>query len=197
MKDASSSEEQAQAVLSALDEAIAVGTWDETNFLRVIGKNLREIRDSYVNELGLNRVNKIKTESNLANRVALRAGQQEVFVALYSSEGNNLQTWERILTNLPRQMISRPIYTDEEDVSYLIKSKENKANEAYVAIYINQKDILPISSDKMMRDKFGKPLMCLKDKSINLENIYRFVHFSGVYYYSKGRLIKNNVLDSE
>lgn len=62
---------------------------------------------------------------------------------------------------------------------------------AYVAIYISQSDILHLSADKAPVDKLGKPLLTLKDKSISLENISRFVHVSGVYRYSNGRLIKN------
>jgi intracellular multiplication protein IcmQ len=190
-------EQQAQAILKALDETIATGPWEESNFLRVIGKNLREIRDNFANQLGngLKAQERLKTESNLANRIALRAGQQEVFIALYSTEGNNLQTWERILANLPRQMISRPIYADEKDAQSSIKVKENKVNEAYVAIYIDQNDILAMHPDKTPVDKLGRPLLSLKDRSLHLDNIIRFVHLSGVYRYSKGRLVKNSHAD--
>ena len=88
-------------------------------------------------------------------------------------------------------MISRPIYADEEDVKAVLKTKENKQNEAYVAIYINQSDILPLPPDKASVDKLGKVLLSLKDKTLNLDNISRFVHLSGVYRYANGRLIKN------
>lgn len=190
-------EQQAQTILKALDETIATGPWEESNFLRVIGKNLREIRENFAKQLGgdLRMQEKYKTESNLANRIALRAGQQEVFIALYSTEGTNMQAWERILANLPRQMISRPIYADEKDVQYSIKAKANKANEAYVAIYIDQNDLLTVAQDKIPMDKHGRPLLSLKDRSLNLENIIRFVHLSGVYRYSKGRLVKNSHAD--
>lgn len=192
-------EQQTQAILKALDEAIETGPWEESNFLRVIGKNLRSIRNDFANRIGSDvkeQQEKLKTESHLANRVALRTGQQEVFIGLYSTEGNNLQAWERILANLPRQMISRPIYPNEEDVKYLIKSKENKINEAYVAVYINQNDILEMPPDKIPKDRFGKPLLSLKDRSLSLDNINRFVHLSGVYRYIKGRLVKNSQMES-
>lgn len=190
-------EQQTHAILKALNDAIENGPWEESNFLRVIGKNLREIREGFLSQSGNSSQEKSKTESNLATRVALRSGQQEIFVALYSSEGNVLQSWERIVANLPRQIISRPIYADEEDIRFLIKSKENKINEAYVGIYINQSDILELAEDKIPTDKFGKSLITLKDRAINLININRFVHQTGVYTYSKGRLIKNPVSESE
>lgn len=188
--------QQATNVLKALDEAIENGPWSESNFLRVIGKNLREIRDNFINQINNENYDGSRIDSNLANRVALRSGQQEIFVALYSSEGNSLPSWERIVLNLPRQIISRPIYANEEDIKYLIKSKENKFNEAYLCIYISQNDILPMPADKIPVDKFGKPLISLKDRAINLDNIIRFVHVTGTYTYVKGRLIKNSLTES-
>jgi intracellular multiplication protein IcmQ len=134
---------------------------------------------------------KTKIASHLLNRVALRAGQQEVFVSLYSSEGSVLQSWEPIVANLPKQMVSRPIYADEEDIKALIKTKEKKNNEAYVSMYIAQSDILILPSDRTPMDKLGKSLLILKDKSLSLDNINRFVHQSGVYRYVNGKLIKN------
>ena len=88
-------------------------------------------------------------------------------------------------------MISRPIYADEEDLKDVLKIKENKINEAYVSIYINQTDILSLPSDKSSCDKLGKILLSLKDNTLNLENINRFVHQSGVYQYKHGHLLKS------
>ena len=186
------SEQQTESILKALDDAIEHGPWDESNFLRVIGKNLREIRDVFANQLLLPGQEKSKIVSHLANRIALRSGQQEIFIALYSSDGTNLQSWERILMNLPKQMISRPVYASEDDINAIIRTKENKNNEAYVSMYISQNDILQISADRTPVDKLGKPLLSLKDKSLSLDNINRFVHASGIYQYSQGRLVKNS-----
>lgn len=184
------SDEQNEAILKALEEAIAQGPWDQSNFLKVIGKNLNEIRDEFLNQLGASSHAQLKAETHLANRMALRSGQQEVFISLYSSDGGNIQSWERIVSNLPRQMISRPIYADEEDIKALLKTKENKLNEAYVAIYINQSDILALAADKAPVDKLGKTLLTLKNKTLTLENISRFVHHSGVYKYAQSRLTR-------
>lgn len=185
------SDEQNETILKALNDAIEQGPWEQSNFLKVIGKNLIEIRDNFLNQLGASSQAQLKAEAHMANRMALRSGQQEVYVSLYSSDGSNIQSWERIVANLPRQMISRPIYADEEDVKAMLKMKENKQNEAYVAIYINQSDILPLSPDKASVDKLGKVLLSLKDKTLNVDNISRFVHLSGVYRIANGRLIKN------
>ena len=195
MKDALS-KQQIDAILKALDEAIEQGPWENSNFLRVIGKNLREIRDKFVSQMD-SANQKSKGNTHVANRIALRSGQQEVFVGLYSSDGINIHSWERIIINLPKQMISRPIYAEEKDVKEFIKKKENKINEAYVSIYVSQNDILPLSSEKTPLDKLGKPLLSLKDKALNLENINHFVHQTGIYKYSHGRLLKSTTNEND
>lgn len=187
-----SPQEPVKTVLNALDDAIKQGPWNQSNFLRLISKSLIKLRD----ELAVYQTDSTKPNepvySQLANRVALRAGQIEVFIALYSSDGFNMFSWERILVNLPSQMISRSIYAKEDDVKEMIRSKANKINEAYVSVFINQSDIMTLQPDKMLFDKLGKPLLSLKDKSMSLKNINRFVHLSGEYQYSNGRLVKKS-----
>lgn len=185
------SKQQTDEILKILDDLVALGGWESSAFLRVIGKKLQAIRDDFSSRALVCRPEKSKITSHLANRVAIRSGQQEVFIALYTSDGGNIQAWERIVVNLPKQMISRPIYASEEDVNQAIRAKENKNNEAYVSMYVNQTDLLSMG-DKTPLDKLGKPLVTLKDKSLNLANINRFVHVSGIYHYIHGRLIKES-----
>ncbi len=189
MKD-DQSEPKTDEILKALDDAIDQGPWEGSSFLRVIGKNLREVRENFASQLTTLGQEKSKIATHLANRIALRSGQQEIFISLYSSDGTNIQAWERILMNLPKQMISRPIYANEEGIKALIRTKENKNNEAYVSMYISQSDILPLSVDKTSTDKLGQPLLALKDKSLTLDNINFFIHLSCVYQYIQGRLVK-------
>lgn len=186
------SKEQINSIKRALEDAIEQGPWAASSFLTAIGKKLQDLRDEFLAQVNSPTEDKMKESSLLATKMALRNGQQEIFIALYSFDGTNIQTWERILANLPKQMLSRPIYAKEEDAIALIRSKENKNNEAYVSIFINQGDILVLPSDKIPMDKLGKPLLTLKDKSLSTDNINRFVHESGVYTYSHGRCIKSS-----
>lgn len=183
-------DEQNAEILKALNKAIEEGPWDKSNFLRIIGKNLISIRDNFVARLSASTPEQLKAESHHANKMAIRSNQQEIYISLYSFEGTNIQNWERIVANLPRQTISRPIYANEENLIDVLKLKENKNNEAYVAIYIEKSDLLSLSPDKTLKDKLGTSLLSLKDKSLNLENLSRFVHATGTYQYIKGRLIK-------
>ena len=190
MKNEVLTKEQTDAVLQALENAIALGPWEESNFLKVIGKNLREIREEVLSKMDPTIQDRANANRYQESQLALRKDQQKVYVLLYSSDGGNLRAWEWILANLPRQMISRPIYVEEEDAKAIIKTKENKINEAYVAVYIGQNDILPVSVDRLPVDKLGKHLLALKDGTLSLDNVDCFVHQSGIYRYSRGRLIK-------
>ncbi|WP_419420330.1 Dot/Icm secretion system protein IcmQ [Legionella sp. D16C41] len=184
-------DDQIKAILQILEDAIKGGPWDASNFLKVIGKTLQD----YHNELTrlYNESKAIKDQSGYGAGRALNENQQEVFISLYTSDGGNIQAWERILFNLPKQIISRPIYAQEEDVKNLIKSKENKINEAYVSIWVDKDTILNLPPDKAPRDRFGKSLLTLKDRSIDLNNIDYFAHLSGTYRYQRGRLIMANI----
>jgi intracellular multiplication protein IcmQ len=184
--------QQVDAILNALDDAIQQGPWGTSSFLRVIGKNLLEIREGFAKRVDASAQQQSNRLSSLANQMALRSAQRKVYIVLYSFEGSNIKTWERIVANLPRQMISRPVYSQEDDAIAIIKTKENKNNEAYIVIYINESDILPMPTDKLPHDKLGKQLLTLKDKSLKLDNIDCFVHQSGVYHYTQGRLVKDS-----
>lgn len=192
MKDDNLDSEQIKAIREAFDKAINSGPWKESNFLRAMGKRLEKIRDNFLFEVGENLPGSVETSSNLANRVALRSGQQEVYISLYCSNGGQISAWEKVIANLPRQLVSRPIYADEEQIRKRIKSKSTPANEAYVCAYVCKDDIKELPKDKIPHDKLDHPLLTLKDRAISLDDITRFVHMSVTYQYVEGRLVKNS-----
>ena len=180
-------EQQIKAILKLLENAINQGPWEGSNFLKVIGKSLHDFHSKLATHL--DSAEQLKNKPSHVGSKSPNQNQQEVFISLYTTEGNNIQAWERILINLPRHMISRPIYENEEDVKNLVKSKENKLNEAYVSIFVDKSYILSVPPDRAPRDKFGKVLLTLRDKSLDLNHVNYFVHLSGTYHYIRGRLI--------
>ena len=182
------SDEQIRAIKKVLDDAIETGPWSESNFLKVIGKNLQDIRDTFLAGVGHHGMSNTLSDSSLAHRVALRSNQKEIYISLYASEGGTLFAWERLLANLPKHVTSRPIYAEEEEVKKLIRAKDKPVNEAYVAVYVDKTDILDLPPERVTRDRYGIMLLTLKDRTIQPENITRFVHRSGVYKYVQGRL---------
>ncbi|MGV3739866.1 MAG: Dot/Icm secretion system protein IcmQ [Gammaproteobacteria bacterium] len=182
--------QQAKRTLQALDEALLAGPWNETSFVVIVGKKLKLLRDDLAAKIARFEEKETSTPEYVAHRAHLSASHKLVYVSLYSVEGINISSWERIIANLQRQIVSRPIYAQEEDVQNIIKTKDKKINEAYVSLYVEQTDVLEVNAEKIPLDKLGKPMLVLKDKAINLQNIEFFYHMTGKYRYNRGHLIK-------
>lgn len=181
--------EKCKDILTTLDKAITEGPWEETNFLKAVGKKLKQLREDFVVQTNLDNDVEAHAEAKKLSDDILPSGYQLIYIAMYSFEGSNLKTWERIITNLGNQTISRPIYADEQDVKNFQKTKENKVNEGYVEVMVLTADIMPVSSEKMPYDKLGRPLVTLKDKSIKLQNVRRFEHMGHTYKLNRGSLV--------
>lgn len=187
--------DQKAEVIAALDEALEKAPWDATKFLSLLADKLRSIRDDVANNMDVDDGHVGIKSSPTPNRfvTADRFGRmKKLYVALYAFDGSNLQSWERILQHLPNQVISRPVYENEEDVIASIRSKRNRFNEAYVSVYVEPQFILPQPVEKIVVDKLGVQLVGLKSKAIQLENIDVFIHQTGTYTFANGRLIKQN-----
>ncbi|MBA4695848.1 MAG: Dot/Icm secretion system protein IcmQ [Legionella sp.] len=184
-------QEQTETILNALETALSEGPWDQSNFLRIIGKKLQKIHDDFASHVHHKPSEALTTTPTHSQKTALESEDTlKVFISLYAAEGNKIPVWERVIANLPRQLISRPIYSEEIDVQTLIKSKEKQRNEAYVVAFVPRKSILTGDPQKMPKDKFGKSLYMLRERALTLDNIERFVHASGTYHYIKGHLVK-------
>lgn len=184
-------EEQYAAVLSALDEALSQGDWASSSFLTQIGLKLQKIRDDFAQsqvEEGFSR-QEISIES-LKQQADTRSQMMKVFIALYAYDGGELPSWERVIANLPTQMVSRPVYANEEDLLAILRTKAKSVNDAYVSVYIEPSDIIERQSEKGVFDKLGVPLLSIKNNAVKLGNLDLFVHQTGNYYYLKGHLVR-------
>lgn len=190
MKEDNLTPEQIRSIQKAFDHAINNGPWQESNFLRTMGKRLEKIRDDFLLEIGQNPSSSDVAAKHAATQLAHRSGKKEIYIALYSSNGAQLSAWEKLIANLPRQLVSRPIYAEEKDIVDLIKSKSIPQNEAYICALIHEDDIKSVPEDKIPRDRLDHPLITVKDRAISLDDISRFVHISGTYQYLEGHLVK-------
>lgn len=181
----------AKEFLSALDKSIASGSWDETNFVLIIGKKLKEMRKKLSEDISDIESKEDFSADFMSKNLAMQNSLQEVYISLYSLEGTKLQSWEQIIINLRKHIVSRPVYATEEEVIAIIKTKEKKINEAYVSVFIKQEDILKVPVDKIPVDRLGQNMLVLKDNAITLDCINYFVHLSGKYRYLRGRLLKS------
>ncbi len=189
------SKRQMDTIMEALNHMVSDGPWESSPFLREIGKKIANVRDDFLPPATREAQNELNNK--ILDGGASEVGEnqyQEIYIALYSADGAKMSSWEHILSNLPRQMIARSIYTTEADVKNWISTKINKVNEAYVVLKIDKSFILRIDDNKTSFDKLGQPLMVLKDRTITLDSIVRFVHSRGVYHFKNGRLIKTDIV---
>lgn len=182
-------------VIRAFDKAIAEGPWDHSSFFRAIGNKLIEIRDQYKKDLHLNAETDLAVPVSVANRIAQRYGLIEVFIVLYNSEGSNLVKWEATIKNIGSNAVNRPVYKDESFAKAALRGAMNKQNEAYIACYVRQQDILTLPEEKRAHDRWGNDLLSLNDHAVNVTNITRLIHISGKYEVENGKLIRQGVVD--
>ena len=176
-------------ILKALNEAIEKGPWEHNLFFRGIGKKLRDARDRFQRELGLDELLKAE-ESGAADAAEIDHNYTEVYISLYQSEGANMQKWASVIGSLVGHSISRPVYRKEDDIQAAIRAKDYKLNDGYVAVRIKNNLILKPYGDKPRLDRFGRELLILREDAVLLENIIYFEHVSGRYTFSKGILTK-------
>ncbi len=177
-------------LIKILDTAISEGKWDGGLFFQAAGKKLRDLRDRIKSETNIDVAQPI-TQATVSS-VMKYSGLIDVYVSLYCAEGNNMVRWESVLATISRQAITRPIYKKEKDVRDVISAKDAKTNDAYIIAYVNENSITKTLSGKPLVDRFGHELLVLKENSIIVDNIAKFIHTSGEYTYEKGKLVKLN-----
>ncbi len=176
-------------ILETLDGAIASGPWTQSNFLKSIEQDLKNLREKIVAYDDVPHHDALLHSDDVILSQQL-TGEQDVFIGLYCSDGSNLASWEKIINNLPKHVVSRPVYEHEESMKQIIRMKENKKNEAYVGVMIKKSDIIALDVNKVPMDKLGQPLLTIKDSAIHLENIKFFVYNSVKYNFKQGKLVK-------
>ena len=175
-------------ILKILEEAIEQGPWDQSLFLRATGDKLRKLRDQFKSTAKF-----IPEESAQQEFETIRdedEEQIEVYISLYNSAGSEIRNWEKLLNNLKTVLITRPVLATEKDAKELLRSKLNKKNEAYIAVYIDKSDVMSPIGGITPKDTLGHELLVLKENTVKTDNITRFVHVSGEYRFKRGHLIR-------
>ncbi len=177
-------------LIRALDQMIADGNWEGGLFFQAAGKKLRALSTELKTELQLTEEAQ-PSAVEVIDYVKQKSGLVEIYISVYCIEGRNIKKWENVLANLPRQVVSRPVYKREKDIKDTINTKENPVNDAYVVTYVTDMDILkPSFRDKALVDRFGHELLRLKENAVKPENITKLVHVTGEYAYRKNMLTK-------
>jgi intracellular multiplication protein IcmQ len=174
--------ETAEKVYKALQQAVEQGPWQATTLLKAVGKELKSLQDRFQALL----VTQDPPSSATSTKPCTTT---EVFISLYQAQGENLSTWQNLLTNLSKLWFNRPVYQKESDARTFLNRNSRTLQHAYVAITVNLEDILEIHDNHSV-DRLGLPLITLKETAVKPENIIKFVHGSGEYKWLHNFLVK-------
>jgi hypothetical protein len=117
----------------------------------------------------------------------LEVDQQFVYVHLFHANGKQINRWANVLSprNLVEYSVNRPIYENEEQVKAYIRSRPQVDEHAYIVVKINKSDVLP----KQQLDILGQPLLKLKERSLQSDNLLKFVYKNESYQLFDGQLL--------
>lgn len=138
---------------------------------------------------------KVKVIDSASSKHSFLLGQDEVlvYVYLYNAQDVSIQGWQALLT--PQAFvdysINRPIYRERSEIEYLIKSKANVLQHAYLVVAIKQTDIVESLADGStpMKDLIGQSLLKIRDGSLQLNRVHSFVHNQIEYFLNKDLLL--------
>lgn len=177
--------EQAKIIQEALHRLANSPNFSHSTFLKIVQQQIQKISNEFDETIEQTYL----SEDYLEQEAAIDPNKQAVFISVYCSDGSKIDAWQRVIFNLPKQYISRPIYLREQDAQKAVKAKSQFLNEGYVAVLVDKKNIFSSESDFFnLQDKFGHELLTLKDRSVELSNIVFFWHNSKQYTFKNGNL---------
>ena len=127
--------EEVQKVQEIMNQLLAEKDWEQASYLKILREELQKIYSAF-NVLASQVYSQVNEEAEAQAQLLNfdKTNYKLVYISVYSSEGGNLDSWQRILSNLPKQFITRAIYENEYDAQDAIKLAPVFSNAAYVAI---------------------------------------------------------------
>jgi intracellular multiplication protein IcmQ len=183
--------EQSEAVRNSLqlevvaicNEILAAGDWHSSAFLQQMISPVEETKLTMLDSLGGGEAEQFDFGSMQP------ADMQEVFIAIYQSDGHNMAAWSLMMRSLPEFMLGRPVYADEESAVAFIRSKADRSTEAYVKAYIPKQAIMD-DEGLVRRDRIGQTLLQIGHGALLVKNIRSFHHMGDSYIFNGKDLIK-------
>lgn len=180
----------ARKLIDALNTAIETGPWSKGLLFEAIGNKLKLLRDQFQQELDVS----IEEQSPTSQQNSLsKTGESSwvlAYLSLYIIEGNDIKKWEKLLSNLGSNIVTRPIYKNEEDLLTALRAKETKLNDAYVCVRLRAADIINPPDNMPPVDRFGHELLIVRQGGISSSNIVYFIHNNLRYKFEKQELVR-------
>lgn len=181
--------EQINKFEATYNDLLSDNRWQQTPFLKVMHSKLTQLKNELTSIIESSGIQE-KTTPKL-EKVALPESEdfQKLFIYLYSSDGKKIDSWQRVVANIDKQFISRPIYLEEADVQHAVLHAPVTFNAGYVAIWVDKNFINIVLDEDKPKDKYGRELVSLKDNAIILEKIDYFWNNFVQYHWLKDKLI--------
>lgn len=161
--------------------------WQQSPFLKIMYAKLSKFNDELSELLDEPELSSVNVESP-QSLSTLDDNFQKVFIYLYSADGKKLDAWQRVVENLDRQFVTRPIYENEIDVQDVVIQAPVLLNAGYVAVWVEKKYIIQSTEVDDLKDKFGRKLISLKDRAINLGRVEYFWNNYAQYSWQNSKL---------
>jgi intracellular multiplication protein IcmQ len=167
--------EEVQKVQEIMNQLLGENEWEQATYLKILREELQKIYTAF-NLLASQAYAQVNEEAEAQTHILNfdKTNYKLVYISVYSSEGENLDSWQRILFNLPKQFITRAIYENEYDAQDAIKLAPVFVNAAYVAIWVDKNLILSSEDYPPQFDKMGHQLINLRDRAVQLNKIEFF-----------------------
>lgn len=151
--------------------------WQQSNYLKIIHARLKKLSDDLAESAHItmknNEANQADENQDL-DRALKEQTMQLAYIHLYTSEGKSHEAWERAISYLHQQFVSRSIYSNESYAQSAAQAAPIFLNAGYVAVWVEKSLIFPVEAGHEPKDKLGNPVILLKDRAIQLKNIEFF-----------------------
>jgi len=156
------------------EQMLADERWQQSNYLKIIHARLQKLSDELAESAHItmknNKINQADKNQDL-ERALKEQKMQLVYIHIYTSEGKSHEAWERVISLLHRQFVSRSIYSKESYAQSAAQAAPIFLNAGYVAVWVEKSLIFPVEAGHEPKDKLGNPVILLKDKAILQKNI--------------------------
>lgn len=179
-------EDELKKFQETYNELLANEGWEKVPFLKIMHAKLLKLKLELDDLMGLTPETPSLQDHQSPQAELSSDNLLKLYIYLYTTEGKRLEAWQRLLANLDKQYISRPIYRNEVDAQYAVFNAPVMHNAGYVAVWVDKKFLL--EAENGPRDKFGHELLMLKDRAIDLAKIEYFWTNSSQYQWKLGKL---------
>lgn len=176
------------------NDMLADERWQQSPFLKIMHAKMSMLKEQLENLIDSS--NPEITDLNTPSTFKQPDDNfQKIYIYLYTSDGKKLDAWQRVVENLDKHYISRPIYENEFDAQHAAIHAPVFFNAGYVGVWVDKKFINKNLDTDDFKDKFGHTLISLKDRAIDLSRIDSFWNNYVQYAWTNSKLTFSKLVE--